>query len=244
MHTQQAEAPAADFYIHAADCATCRGALLVIMAHVMATRPAAERPRDSQHSEEDLPAFIEYEASRGWLAAISHYPHVWSALLHDADLAETYYLTRTLLSAEQQGELADMRQVLAAWAAPAPSLPRHLSLRLKRDFFNRALLLLPPSLVREHGADQGETLVVEKQTDDGLHLSLSVQQRPDDTWDVTMMVDPLRQGWLVLTLGETVLRAPFNEQGVAVVAQVPGGLIAMTDGPDLVVDIETDEAAS
>lgn len=232
--------PPADYYTHIADCALCRGALIMLLPHMLTSLPDDSSLLAGHKSASDLAAFIEYEALEGTLAAAQVFPHVWIGLLHDADLAETYRLTRHLLEAEERNELPSIRQTLAA-SVSRPGM-HGFSLRLKRTFFNQAFLTLPPSLCLERGAGQGETVVIEEDTSAGIHFNLSIQHCPDNTWKLIATISPPLPGTLVFTLGEQVFRAPLDAEGTAVASSVPAGLLMAPDGPDLVVGLETHES--
>ena len=67
---------------------------------------------------------------------------------------------------------------------------------------------------------------------------MEVQRKGD--WKVAVHVMPAPSGYLVLTLGVAVFRAPFDASGLAIVADVPAALLTAVNGPDMVVDIAPD----
>jgi hypothetical protein len=190
---------------------------------------------ECQRCLDDLPAFIEQEIEDP-MQAIRAYPHVWWHTLTCPMCAETYELTRALVAAEQRGEIA--APTLADLAASfTPRLQTFL--RLTRQFLNIALP--PPMLARvARGHDEGPAVLSQGDAGAGRQFVLSVQEQPDHAWSVIVAVTPSPGGWLVLTLGQEIFRARFDEHGNAVVADVPAALLVAADGPELVVGIETD----
>jgi hypothetical protein len=195
---------------------------------------------DCRRCLEDLPAFIERDLD-DTLAAARIYPQVWWHLWTCPECAETYRLTGTLLEAERLGAIA-MPQPAVRNRAPAPLL-RPL-LHLVRDFL--ALALPPPARLAPatRGLNEGPVVLSGRETEAGGQVVLSVEERPDGDWSVIVAMTPPQTGWLVLTLGDTRFRTRFDAQGDAVVACVPTTLLAGTAGPDLVVELEPDEAGA
>jgi hypothetical protein len=227
-----------EFFEHITDCSLCRGAVVLLTPQVVdfSTAEAAAYDHDS---ELDLAAFIDYEQQAGIVAAMRAYPHVWVDLLHNADLAETYQVTRALLDAEHRAELQPMAHVAASSCMPMAH--DTVSMRLKRSFFNQTFLELPPTMGLARGAGADERVLLEPGSEVGMHMSLSLQQRSAAAWDITITMTPPVRGRLVLMLGEDVFRAPFDMYGIAVVPAVSAHVLTAPDGPDLVVGLEPAE---
>ena len=219
---------------HIAGCESCRGALLLVMTELLG-RPAAPPPIDCAQCLADLPAYIEHEDAAVPGEAARAFPHVWWHLWTCAECAETYDITRTLVLAEQRGEIS----LRSALRPASKAQPRMLALlRLTRQFLNQAL---PPPLAVARGDADGPMVLSEGEAGAGHAFKLRVQAQPDATWLVEVLVAPPTKGWLVLTLGGARYRARFDPHGLAVVDDVPAALFAAADGPDLGVGIELDD---
>lgn len=224
--------PTPTIQAHVAGCATCQAALL-LLANAVIDTPVPTI--DCESCRANLPAFIERE-DEDLARAIQAFPHVWWHLWTCAACAEIYQMVRVLVAAEQRGEIA--LPTVAAIATPRiPQLPI-VVLRLKRQFLIRVLPAPLPqtSVMRGHG--EGPIVLSRRKVVAGRTLLLSVEQQPNRDWLVGVVLTPPLEGWLVLTLGETVFRACFDAQGTAVVADVPTELLAGADGPDLTVGLE------
>ena len=188
-----------------------------------------------QQCLEDLPAYIEQEFDDPALA-LRTYPRVWWHLLTCRECAETYRLTRTLVEAERDGQLAPPPRP-RQFASPKIAVP-HI-VHLSRQLLN---LVLPPApalgTVMRGGGEQ-PIVVAEEDDVAGCAITLSVHPQADGTWSVLVKADPPIEGSAVLTFGERTFQAAFDGRGIAAVRGVPAALIARTDGPDLVVGITT-----
>lgn len=190
------------------------------------------------HCQNDLAAFIDCEAEVDTSTALQQFPHVWWHLLTCATCTTTYRMTRTLLDAEHQGTLL----ALPAKQKTGATFPAILmTLRLTRAFLSYALPRSPQMLGAARGALDGMVLI-DQDTDAAGNLSLCVREQPDGCWIVSMTVTPPLDGWLLLTMGEVILRARFNSAGTAIVNDVPASLLTDAHGPDLVFDIEANTA--
>ena len=216
---------------HVEQCASCRGALLAMVAAATELPPTAFSTT-CQKCLDDLPAYIEQELDDA-TSVLRTYPHVWWHLLTCRECAETYRLTRTLVEATRNGQLA------------APPRPRQITfpsiVQLSRQILN--LVLAPaPTLGLATRGSRGRPLVLAEDDDaQGYAITLSVQPQSDGTWRVMIRAVPPPIGHMVLTLGEATFQTAFDTQGVAVVPDVPAPLLVHPDGPDLVVGIALDE---
>ena len=219
---------------HIETCPLCRGALAVLAVEAL-DLPAAPGEIDCRRCEEDLAAFIEQEAEEGSAAAIRTYPQVWWHLWACEVCAETYRITRSLL-AERPGAsvVPSMPATLFGQARP-----RQPVLKLPRSFLHRSLAGSIPATGTARGIAGFRNVLAEEESADQ-HLILSVQRQADGEWRVDVSVKPPPVGWLVLMTGATHFRARFDDQGEAVVQDVPFALLTAPDGPDLDVDIELD----
>jgi hypothetical protein len=219
---------------HISTCATCQGALMLLVDEELGT-PALHEVVCEQF-EEDLPAFMEHDGPL--LNAIRAYPHVWWHLYTCPDCHEMYELVHVLRDAEQAGVLT-----------PPPHLrrvtpPRGQAMRLfslSRQLLNASLQspLLHSTNLR--GEEDSESIIAEREVGDGLHVNLSVLAQADGDWRITVMTNPPAEGWLVLKLGITIFRSQFKPSGIAVISAVPDNLLREDDGPDLEVAIESDD---
>src|SRR5262245_41843047 len=90
VHADRRSLPAPTLRTHIAGCATCQGALLLLITQALnlASTPTAI---ECQHCLDDLPALIEQEIEDP-MQAIRTYPHVWWHTLTCPMCAETYEL--------------------------------------------------------------------------------------------------------------------------------------------------------
>lgn len=236
FRTNQSVGPEPALSAHIAECEVCRGSMLLIMTELFGL-PIASSETPCDRCLDDLPAFVEREMAGDPREAARAYPHVWLHLWTCAECAETYDLTRLLLVAEQRGKLTAFSPARLIRALS----PRFLHLlRLTRQFLNQALPIQAPFAVAR-GEFEGPTALSEGDVGAGRYITLSVQEQPDRNWIIQVVVTPQIKGWLVLTLGERLLRARFDEQGVATVVNVPAALLTSSNGPDLEVGIDSDE---
>jgi hypothetical protein len=112
-------------------------------------------------------------------------------------------------------------------------------MHLTRSVLNLALPLPSPMLGAARGHSHANAVLAEDNTVAGHFYTLSVQLQSDGAWSIVMTSTPPQQGYFVLTLGESRFRTRFNEQGEAIVADVPAVLLTAPDGPDLISEIET-----
>jgi hypothetical protein len=219
---------------HMAACATCQGALLLLVTQALNV-PSVPATIECERCLDDLPAFIEQEIEDP-VQAMRTYSHIWWHTLTCPTCAETYELTHILVDAEQRGEIATpmLTEGITAISPQFQTL-----LKLTRQFLN--VVLPSPTLIGALRGHNSEPMVLSQGNDtEGRQFILSVQEQSDHGWSVVVAVMPPPCGWLVLTLGTAVFRGRFDEQGKAAVTDVPTALLAVADGPDLVVGIEAD----
>lgn len=233
-HPDASAVPPPELVAHIVGCARCRGALALALGAAVG-QAQAPAPIRCEECQARLAGWIDQELEAGIAAAAREDPAVWWHLWTCADCAEIYALTRALAAATTAGELAPPP------LAPAATQQRQLlhSFQLSRAFLAYALPMPSAALGALRGVDGGTVLVADE--DDGRRISLTVWQQPDQCWSVSVAVVPPVAGWLVLTLGEHIFRGRFDDQGRAVVADVPAPLLSDALGPDLHVAIELDE---
>lgn len=218
---------------HVALCPRCQGALaaLAVAALGLTAPPAAI---SCQQAEEELAAFIEQEAEEGSAAAIRAYPQIWWHLWSCEVCAETYRITRALLAADQPVRSAVQAMSVTLFGPPRQPQP---ALRLPRSFLYRALAGSIPASSAVRGPARFRNVLTEKEIANQ-RFTISVQRQVDGEWQIHVSVKPPPTGWLILKLDATRFRARFDQQGEAVVQNVPFALLTASDGPDLSIDIE------
>jgi hypothetical protein len=209
----------------------------LLMAEFFDVPPIDEHISSAQ-CHDDLPAFIDLEMTNSTHAAIAAYPHVWWQLWVDPDFAEAYRLTISMIRAERRGEIPAL--TLPPLSTYHPRLRLMAQINLGRAFFSRALSE-QTLLGSAYGADTDEPFLMEPE-ESACSISLSVRKKPGEVPTLTIAVAPPINGRVVLMYGATVLEAPFDAHGVAVLKLLSTqGLVEQPD-VDLIVRIETDDA--
>lgn len=186
----------------------------------------------------DIAAFIDIEQHEGTLAATRAYPDVWLRLLHESDLAEIYHITRLLVDAQAKEELASPEQLLALHAAPYRT---YLHLITLQQSFVRAFLASTRPPDAHMGTETSKDMTLAEQELPGGHnFVFHIRQNADTSWRIKTTLFPPVRGWLVLSLGNTVIRAPFDDTGTAVVSAVAANLLTPPDAETLSIGIETE----
>ena len=206
---------------HIAGCHTCQAALLVLARELATPRPPA--PIACWQCREDLPAYLEYDQPT---EAIRAYPEVWWHLATCAGCAETARLAGALLEAEQAGALSPLRRALL--------VRRQVLVRLPHQFLRRAL----PQARPMRGGETSPQVLSKRTTPAGHAFTLSVERQPDQSWSLRVEFRPALAGWLVLTLGTAEFRAPLDQQGCALLSDLPAELLDSAGGPDLLLELE------
>jgi predicted anti-sigma-YlaC factor YlaD len=219
---------------HIAVCDRCRGALLLLAYAALGGDATAI---DCARCAEDLPAWIEAEQDDP-VRALRSYPAVWLHLLTCPACAELYRLSRLLVDAQQEGRIA-LPQLIPLTPAAPPRRQRLVA--LTRPFLNHALPT-PLALIGVTRGSTGPVILLDGDAESGKQIVFSVQEQPDQRWLVVVHVTPPVAGWLVLSLGASSFRARFDDQGHAMVTDIPTELLAAHDGPDLEIGFEQDDA--
>jgi hypothetical protein len=196
--------------------------------------PPPDTNIDAQQCQDDLPAFIDLETSNSTSLAIHEYPHVWWRLWVDTDLAEVYRLTTHLLHAEQAGLLAPLTLPALAEQQSKCQVVAQLSLSgtfLHRAFASQKLLGLT------RGAGDDAPVIVEV---GDAEYTIRIQKQADGVHTLTIIIVPLVNGYAIISRGELMLRAPFDEHGMAVLHNVADHLLADHRDIDLVIRIEAE----
>ncbi|MBK9714779.1 MAG: hypothetical protein IPO81_26260 [Kouleothrix sp.] len=220
---------------HAATCAACRGALALLAAELIAPLPSPFSIACAA-CQEGLAAYIDRELDENVAAALQAAPAVGWHLWICPDCAELYQLTRALAEATRAGTLGPLPIVTTAPLSVGRLLH---ALRLSRSFLAYALPRPVPAIGFARGNTPGSTILVADEHA-GHRINLSVEQQPDDAWQIMVAVVPPIEGSLVLSLGERTFRVPFDVHGQAIVRDVPDALLSAADGPELAVGIELD----
>lgn len=223
---------------HIAGCATCRGALLLLMVDILGEPAAPSVQCDA--CLDDLPAYIDHEAQAGAAAAAREYPHVWWHLWTCAECAALYDFTRM---AQRPAPPAPARQRQPeSTRMPEPARPAPLRrplVRLSRSILNR-ILPAPSSLLGATRGRNTDPIVISEHSVEGRHLRLSLEEQSDQHCRLIIEMMPPPLGWIVVQLGSQEFRARFDEQGYALVNDIPISILIATDGPDLVLELELD----
>lgn len=230
---EQCAPPSDELCEHIATCNSCKGALVLVLAELLdAPLPAFEVT--AQQCDDDLAAYIDMERHEGAHAAIREYPHVWWHLWTSPGFAETYHLTKVLIEAEDSGDLRPLSVAVPATTHISRIFPQ---LRVSSSMLQQAIS--PRQLLGiARGADNDAPVFVEEKNAE-YTMNITVQLQHDDTWNIIVTMVPPVSGSAVLTRGDTRLTAPFNAQGVACMESVPGTLLTVDDGSDLVIHIQT-----
>ncbi len=188
--------------------------------------------------QDSLDAYIDCERRHGHAVALQRYPQIWWHLWGCVDCAEVYHMTNALLEAQDQHELM-----------PIPLAPPPAARRLRLPTLNlpRAFLhsVFGPQLALGTawgGVDDG--MLVAEEERDGYHIAVSVQQRGAAHWSIGVAVAPPVAGWAAISFGELRFRAPFDQDGRAMITTVPVELLADRAGPAMLVTIEADDSGA
>lgn len=237
--------PSAVLAQHVAECAQCRGTLLLLLATFIPA-PLHLAETTCQQCQDDLAAYIDLERDAGTLVAAQSYPHVLWHLMLCPECFTTYQMTNALLDAEQRGTLVPLRDLVqpahpAATVAPVPVPPERLPrlfkrLHIPRIFLSRTLAVQPLLGIMRGSADADTVLLDESAS--GYTMTLSVQRQDDGSWNVLVTVVPPMRGQIALTFGTTIFRAPFNAAGQAIIPNLPDTLLTASEGPDMDLSIE------
>jgi len=227
--------PAPALCEHVATCSLCQGALAALAVEVLGLT-ASLSDIGCEQSEEELAAFIDQEAEEGSYAAIRTYPQIWWHLWTCAVCAETYQITRSLLTAEGHNHPIDR-------SIPAPmfgaTLTLRPALRIPRRVLHRVLAASVLAADTLRGGGGSSYVLAEKEAPEQ-HLTVSVQRQANGEWRISASAKPAPAGWLVLMIGITHFRARFDHQGEAFIQDIPFALLTTAEGPDLDIAIEPD----
>jgi len=230
LASEHQAAPRTELLEHIAACGTCQGALLL---SALTLGETGSEQIDCDTCQLLLPELIDTADQARALA-----PPLAGVLLHlctCTDCLVVYRLTLALKAAERSGALA----------AP-PRLPkergsaqRHVRLlTLARAFLNLALPGPAASLSLARGADNGPTVIAETPTPQGFLVQIQVAGTPADDWVVTVTLTPPPTGWVELSLGMALFRAPLDTDGTAQLRGIPQLLLFATDGLDLGITLD------
>jgi hypothetical protein len=229
--------PPADLVEHVAGCAICRGMLAAVAAELMGARISpAELACDI--CQDDIDAYIDCERRHGHAVALQRYPGIWWHLWGCVDCAEVYHMTNTLLEAQDQQELKPI-----PLAPPLPTRTLHWpALKLPRTFLHS--VFGPQLALGTAWGGAGDEMLFAEEERDGYHIAVSVQQRSGAHWSIGVAVAPPVAGWAAISFGELRFRAPFDQQGQAMITTVPFELLTDRAGPAMLVTIEADETSA
>lgn len=238
IETNQCTQPSEQLHEHVADCPHCRGALLTLAAGALQLPPPPETV-DCGTCEADLSAFIELEELDPNRAAQT-YPMVWWHLWTCAECAEVYRLTKVLVTAQQNNELAPL---------PIPSTSQSVLrkiqhetlefLRLTRNYLHRALPQPRQFAAVMRGEDTEPTMISSRKSTTNLPVVVSVQEQQNDLWTILVETSLPEQSQLSVVFDNTRYPAIFDAAHNAFVAEVPGALLTQEAGPDLVLELHS-----
>ncbi len=224
----QPVAPTSDLYTHLTSCNACRGIFALYMADAvgMAVPPGPIRCDDC---EQDIAALIDMERAEGTLAARTAFPRLWWHLWTCASCAETYRMTRLLLSSTR---------------IPSSDPPRRARSQLL-ERFDRAYLSGSLDNTYVMGARRGRPgvpiVISSSEPGENPQCSFSIQCQRSGEWTLQVTVQPTPSAWLLASLGPFEGRARFGEDGRADIEGVPADLLLSSTGPDLEFSLEYDE---
>jgi hypothetical protein len=215
---------------------TSRGALLLLLTQML-DLSSAPAPEDKTRWFEDIDAFIDLETDVGIQAAARAYPHVWWAVWEDDDCLATYLALREIEHDIHRGKIKPL-QLFPTRSIDLWSFPQQV-------FTMMFPAITTPQLRPVLRGPEEEKVLAERAIDLGngitCQMTLSALPIAGDTFPLIARAVPPLTGWLVLTLGDQIIRARFDVQGHAMLSAVPVSLLAPSDGPDLRITLELDE---
>lgn len=233
LQSGQIIAPESELGIYIADKPTIHGALMLIVAGELGISPEKILSPTPEGLLHDLAAFIDKETSESTAAALRAYPHVWWQICVSSEFYSTYQFTRILLDSRHSKEL-----IVTLPSSYREYTHKRRLVKLKRNFLNLALPAQASLLGHARGSDDDEVILFQEDSSDGEYIRLVVQQQPDKSWCIKVTIMPPPHGQLVLSLGTTVFRASFGDDGVALISDIQTSLLTAIEGPDLTIDIE------
>lgn len=220
---------------HITACATCRGALLVLLADLIDVPPAPTTITCTQCAV-DLAAYVDCELDLGLQTARETYPHVWWHLWLCLTCATTYQATRQLAQATRNGTLelpplAGSRITPSTTVWYTTAVPPMVLAQVQQSVASvwgplRSTTPLDPQVVVcDHCNDHT--------------IELTLQSHGPTRWDAFIQIDPPLVGTVHVAKDTYQRQVPLNDHGQAQITDVPIGGTRLTDGSALTVTVMT-----
>lgn len=221
--------PSSSLYTHLAGCDACRGVFVLHLAGAVGiTVPPG--PIRCDDCEQDIAALIDMERAEGTLAARTAYPVLWWHLWTCPSCAETYRLTRQLLSSERISHREPPRR-------PRVQVFEHVS----RAYLWDTLEYSYAALGARRGKPDVPIVISASEPGENPQFSFSIQRQRNDGWTLQVTVRPTPDARLLTRLGPFEARTRFGEDGHAYIEGVPAELLLSSSGPDLEFLLEYEE---
>jgi len=215
--------PPASVVEHLASCAHCQGRLAAAIGALAEAEGAAI---DCEACQAGLAALSAQEPA-DWAGAIAAYPLVWRHLWSCPACLDDYLTALERAPGAQAGTLREA------------GLPGQAIAAIRRITVPRSVLALalpPPRLsaspLRGHG-DNEFVIFEDGGYDPQAHLTVTVRDSGDGTWELTVTTHPPVVGRLRLSAGTTRLVSEFRGDGSATIHQIPFALLGDEAAPDL-----------
>ncbi len=221
--------PRSDFYTHLASCDACRGIFALYLADAVGVA-VPPGPIGCDDCDQDIAAFIDMERAEGTQAARVAFPKLWWHLWTCPSCAETYRLTRLVLSSERLPH------------SDPPRRPRVQRLAyLDRAYLAGTFDYSYVTMGARRGNPGVPIVISSSEPGETPQFSLSIQRQRDGEWTLQVTMQPAPSAWLLAQLGPLEERARFGEDGHANIENVSAELLLSSDGPDLEFSLEYDE---
>ncbi len=225
--------PDAEQIQHVAGCLSCQGALAALMAELVIAPPLIVQSCDAVYDE--LPAYLELEQEQGKLVAAQSFPQVWWHLWTCPECSQATADIKKLIEAEAAG-LLPVAPLLPPKPRPAP-MP---TIRLDRHFLH-AVFAQHLYLGREWSESSDALFLTEHRLSD-CQVTIHVIQQGEQSWDLTIRVEPPLQGDIRVDIGDQHYRAKLVDGQNAHIRGIPSSLLADKNGPDLLISPEATQS--
>ncbi len=225
------------FYLHVAQCDTCRGALALMAAMKPEVFPELKHAT-CEECQANLDVFIDYEEEQAGFG-IQSYPEIWWHLVGCLECAEEYTRTRVLVQEHKRKALPLPFAPARFVPEPAPVVFKELLVQipLRRNFLQ---LALPSRQTRStyRGKPEGEHVIFDQPIPAGHTTKLSFQRATPDDWLAMVTITPPIVGSVTVTLGDIEHHGDISPQGIATISDLPDKILLAPNGPDMELRIE------
>ena len=216
---------------HIAQCAKCRGELLLLLAGLFGV-PQDIQDISCDDCQERLAAYVDEELDHGIQSAARDFPEVWWHLWVCAECAETHRIMVGILDPQPAPLMVvDDKQSITQLI---PSLPWRFD--MPRVFLNR-LIQARLELGVAWGEDEDQIIALEEEWNE-YKILLHMQRQIDGNWSILVKIVPPILGQAIFSLGTETFRAAFGSDGQALANDIPSTLLSAIDGPGMNLLIE------